>query len=511
MKIMKIIYIAALLVICSSVSMAQGIKLQVSPNVKLPNGFSATDKKTMETKLDSMLNLYVKLGSLMDVKKKKITDASSSDFYKLFSNDARLTKDYEEFIPVDVTDPRGYANAVFLYLTNDGIQFKIEKAELQEIIDDRDFYIVTVVIDKIMYTSLNGRRELKLSSGRFMEQTMKFDVSKRDIGRMKITEISRKCKGKECLASDSYVRILNITPSYGISLGNAALSDYWNQTHSESTLNIRSSNISLGVDFLTNGFNPAASKNKALFGLFGLRYNSQTLASGMANYIIDGKDKLILTAGTIPDTTNFHRLVNITKFEETTKLQSVSLPIGVAYRLKKGRQTALKINFTVNPGFVFGSSTNIKAQQKGDFDGIVDTWRILRTNASDLSKITNTDAFGPFDAGKDLDITTGAKGDIALKTNAKFSGLTLGAMVSPTFYYDFSDNDATWGIMAGIDVSYQFLSPINSSKNVAKISDEPFKYNYGYSGSLVQHFATSMPALNVAFRIGIYQKLTKQP
>jgi hypothetical protein len=62
-------------------------------------------------------------------------------------------------------------------------------------------------------------------------------------------------------------------------------------------------------------------------------------------------------------------------------------------------------------------------------------------------------------------------------------------------------------LMLGLDINYQILSYYKKDNT----STDILKYQYGYQGTLAQHFTKNLNTLNVGLRIGIYSKLEQQP
>ena len=489
------------------------LSLEQPSSARYPSDLKANDKIVILQKVDSVLNQYTRIGQLLDVKKKKVTDASASEFYKLFTPNAKIVKDYEENIPLDFADPKGYANSVYNFFTLQGLQFKVEKAVLESIDDDKSFYIVTVNIEKVMYSSLNGKREVKITSGRFLNQKMRFDILKTDLSRIKISEIARACKGRECLAADDYIRYLNFSPTFNIGLGAAPLSSYWKETHgAKSSLSIKPGlGFSMGADWVSNQFSPAKSVKKALFVTAGLRYQYQVVNTTLDKFSSEFATVSEADANGIKG--NFTRIVDSLYLKEKASFQIVKLPVGVSFRLTKGRKSAIHIAATVSPGFVFSASNEILVEgnnySKGTFDAKLT--KELRALESLAFKNPLGDDLKPFDVGYQLPLTSGEKGSSAAKVaDFKRSGFIMGVSLSPSYYYEFDDNDESWGVMAGIDINYQ-LSSLFKHNNVNAIADEPLKNSYGYKGSLAEYYATGTNPLSLGFRIGVYQKIQKQP
>jgi hypothetical protein len=511
--IIKLFYILTLCLLFTTTIDAQSVRVDVSSTSFAPS-LKPDEKVLIQQKLDSLMSQYAKVATLFDPQKKKVTDASASAFYKVFTPNAQLLKDYEEFTSSEKVDPKAYANKVFNFLLSEGVKFKIDGVTLKEVVEDnKDFYVAKLTMSKIMYSTVTARGESKTSTGRVLQLNLKVDIPKSDFARMKITEIFN---NKVIKQADDYVRYLNITPSFSKDLGNAPLTPYFTENHpTPTTLAINASAWTVGADFMTNKFSPASAKKKALFVGGGLRVQQQTFRNKLENFSLSIKDFSVQDSKGNEGT--YLRQVDSLNLSETSKFLSIQLPVGASYRFMKGRKSAVMLNFRLVPGFILSGSNTIAESQTAVYDGKLDgdVLRILEQQAFNTSKpaLEDIQKLKPFDVGKQT-ITTGAQGENLLESKEfGINRFSFAISISPSFYYDLRDDDTTWGIMGGIDINYQVTSPFKKLNDFTEsgAGSEPFVRSYGYKNALPSYYSSGVAPLSIGFRVGIYQKLQKRP
>ena len=524
---------------------AQYVRLEVLNKAPFPVMMKSVERKIVLNKVDSLIDLYAKWGGIFDPKKKKVTDEAASNFYRLFTLNARLTKDYEENIPTDFVDAKTYANAIFSFLVEQGFQFKIEKAYLESVIEDKDFYIASVNIEKTKYTMIDGRRKPKSTTGRFMEQRFRIDIPKKDFSKLKISEISRICKGKECLPADAYARYIGVSGGVKMGVLGAAPSTYFRDSHTVSSLKIRQDlSWSVGADWVSNNYLKSSATKKKLFLAAGFRFGQDVISSKLSNYTINAfQAEAIDPKITNPKDKQYIRAISNLDMVEKATFTNISLPIGASLRLIHKSQLNFFIDVRAVPILVLKGVNLIDGA--GTFNGFLPVsfttngpkdgrgFSLLRKSAVNPADgyaiILDPNKVKPFDVGGKVEIsdtkplvdvnrqisysdrTNYYDGSRVMKSSDfGFQKFVVAARLSPTVYYDFSTNDTSWGAMLGLDIDYQFTSYFNHNP-VTNFSREPLKYQYDYKGSLPQHFSEKMNALNVGIRVGIYQKLQRQP
>jgi hypothetical protein len=527
---------------------AQTVRLDIAIDAKYPVRMSKQERKLVERKVDSLVNLYAQWGTLIDPKYKKVTDAAATNFYKLFSTSALILRDYEENVGMEQTDPKSYANAVFSFLTLQGVQFKIEKAYIEEIFDDKGFYVVTVILEKALYTMVDGRRNAKTNTGRFMEQIMKIDVPKSDFSRLKITQVTKKCKGRDCLPADSYSKYTSayIGGTKGLGLTQFTLNSAFTDTNdSTRSLNIdEKSSWRLGFDWMSNSFLKSSSRNKNIFATVGLRFEQRKVETNLFNFNHYAFDAEALDANVASTEKKYKREVRDLYMTETATFTNLALPIGVSFRLNKklknvGKKVIFYLDLKAIPTLTLFAKNEIYG--RAYFNGFLNTaaagkppqytLSLLRKNTLNPNEnytiIGDQTKIRPFDIGglfqvKDSEPLIPINNEITYsnrdefydgsrRTSSKDFGttrFTLAAQFSPTVYYDFSENDSTFGLMFGIDINYQILS---FYKHNSENANDLLKYQYGYYGSLPNHFTDKLNLINMGVRVGVYKKISRQP
>jgi hypothetical protein len=541
MKNILLIFVS--LWLTASIFAQQTIHLDEEYTSKIPVLMRSNDRKAVKTKVDSILNLYVKWGSLIDPKKKKVTDEAATNFYRLFTSDAQLVKEYEENIPLDYTDPRGFANSIFIYFPASGFQFRIEKAYLTGIIDDKDYYIVSVTVEKAIYSIVDAKRRVRLSTGKFVEEEFKIDVPKSNFSKLKITQVRWLCTRKSCLPPDSELDYKSISAGYNMGVLKMQSSDYFKENHSESSFNSRQTmGWNIGADWTLNHFVPSNTKNKFLFLSIGLRAGQSQFKSAIGNYRLASfqtqtQDSLVTDLAL----KTYNRSVTNINLKETTMFSHVSAPIGLTYFFKREKRNKLSLSLKGVPMFVFYGKNSINGT--GTYNAFVNKnvggstktstgYSILRTlknyPAEGYSYIGDINQVKLFDVGGKLEVA-GSQSFIDINrdisysdrkeyyngtkkydaSNFGFQKFVMSIEFSPIFYHDFSENEESWGVFGGLDINYQLISFFNHN-TVSDVASEPLKFQYNYSGTLPNHYAKASNFLNVGFRIGIYKKILSQ-
>ena len=141
---------------------------------------------------------------------------------------------------------------------------------------------------------------------------------------------------------------------------------------------------------------------------------------------------------------------------------------------------------------------------RGIYDGIIlmqngqpSEFRFLREDAIKQELLQNPLGAGPYQVGGDLpliyDFESDYKGGVAFE-------------FSPRLYLDLTDDNPTWGLMIGFDLSFHptYL------KNGGDGSVHGLLYPESLPDrSLLEYYATDVSALTYGFRIGFYRKSVK--
>ena len=482
--------------------LALGLPLSGQVNLKTtaakyPPTLNAADQKKVVTSVQNLLNEYAEAATLLDATKRQVTSTSINRFRGLFNPTARVIKDYEEYIQGESVDIRTYTDQVFNRLLRQGLKVKIESAKLVEIkLDPAGYWVAFVELDKSFYNAATAGQEVKdISSGRFMKQMIQIDIKTNDLERAKIAGI--KCIGCSTAIVDDFVRYVG--PSIGIFTGsfNPSLSSFWNNNHASSSLSTSAEpGFSFGVDFLTNAFTSKGATKKNLFLTAGLRYSIYRMSTGVNDFAIAPYTEMTPGSIALP----YSRSARDISFEEKLNASVLEIPLGVAYRLKKGIKSDFLLGVKLIPSFVLSASGDIKGTGTYDAEISESMWRLLEEGATDMGQIDEATRFGPFQSGENLPISE--------NSDPSTAGFLLSAQISPTYYLHFSEEESSWSLLVGLDLNFHLGSFLAHDENV---SEDILKFNDDYSSSFLQHYTDGMSGVTFGLRIGLHHRLTSRP
>jgi len=495
----------------AQISMAQNVKLRNAASLRVDPSISQAQLKQIIKTVENTLNEYTAASKLIDLDQKRVTEKSIDRFNKLFTPNAKVVKDYAEFVPMELMSYRSYSREVYNMFKLKGVEYVIQSAELVEVKSTAlGFYEPIVMVNKKMYSYLTADGATKsIPSGRLERQKFRFDILKDDPTRANISRIDH---AVTLDPPDEYTRIFSVSAGVGSSSYSPSTSSYWDQAHRNSSLDVKGGiDFSIGAELVMDKFlSSKTSSNRPLAFSVGLRYASHQVKTELRSFSIEPFEQ---TAVQDTASNRYWRHVGPVTGDESIRFSTLEIPLGVAYKLMKKQTSMVFLHARFIPSFVIGGSGNLKGN--GFYDGILinedastsglntaSQMRILRMIATDQDKIKATNGWEPYKVGRDEQID--------LDADPELSGSTFAIQLSPTGYFNFSDDNPSWGVMIGLDLTYRFGSFIKHNP-VDSTLDNALKYTDDFEGSLMSYYTEKVSGFHYGVRIGLFQRLGIDP
>lgn len=498
-------YILCLGLSCTAL-LGWGQDLQLNPRegVFPPTSvLSDTDRAQVVATAEKLLNDYARAMTLIDETGGRVTPQSVNDFRALFNSNAQIDKDFEEYLRGEMVSPRTYADGIFNRLPGRGIQMQIRQVKIKRIEDDASgFWVVVLQLDKLRYNYVSSANRVKVDAGgKPIEQEMRIDVVKGKLDRAKIAKIIATEGGEpgtQRVVAD-YYRYFGPSLSLFSPSFTATTSDFWDSNHADALFEVEGQvGFSVGFDFLTNRINSRSSTGKNLFLSAGIHFYSYRINTRMEDFSISpGFADVANTA--IGGDLAYLRLVGPVDVEESLNFNVIKIPLGVGYRLLRTQRSALLVNLKVLPTLVLGSSGDLSGTGTYDAELPAASWRLLEMGAANPNLFDQEIGYGPLEAGpgKVIDGTA----------NPNPQGFGLGFQLSPLFYYDLSEDNSTWALLVGLDLTLQPGSFLQHDDATTDILTRPSDYET----SILQHYASDLSFLGIGLRIGLQHRLRSEP
>lgn len=477
---------------------AQAVKIDLNgpPTPKIAPGISPELRNQLIQSVEQKLNEYAELGSLLDKNQKRVTSVSIDRFRALFNAAAELPKDYLEFVPPLPVGLSEYCNDVFQRLETRGLQMTISSARLLEIIDDpTGFYVIRVAVDKSLYNYLSERGGPKISTGgRHFKQIFHFDILKTRPEEVKIANIM----GETRPPAAKYTRYFGPSLAVGLPLVQSTLSDNWNnRSASQGNLSINGGvSFAVGFDYMTSRLLPRSSPQKNLFASIGLHLATSSLSTKLENVSIG---EFSAVARIQSDTIAYQRSAQDIQAKEVLTVTSLTIPVGIAWRLKTSRKVDVFIAARLLPSFTLTDLGRLDGE--GAYVASIPDalWQSDRSNSVNPAQLDDPNKFGPLMIGqRSLEGTPGPN----------VVPFTLAVQLSPQAYIHLSDINPSWSLLVGLDLSYQFGSPIEYGDAE---SGNLFRFPDDYSGSILQRYTSSLSLFTPALRVGLLHRMVTKP
>ena len=511
MKIIRPLIIVFLLAGFAPLAIGQNLKLRNASDVVIDPSISQSDVATIRAAIEKALNEYAAAAKLVDPEKKRVNEQSIDRFSALFSPNARVVKDYAEYPPQELIPFKDYALDVFNQLQLKGVEVIVEKVELLELkADALGFYVPVVMVQKRFFNSLSADGKVNsIAMGKTEKQRITFDIYKDDLERANISKIDF---GEDVEPPEQYTRLFQISAGVGSATFSPGLSAYWDEAHSASSLDVSGGiNFSIGVEWMTDRFiTPKTAPSRKLAFSVGLRYASYQFTSELRDFGLEPFDA-VATSGT--NTARYRRLVDSISADEELRFGTIEIPLGVAFALRKTQRSLIYLHARLVPTLVLGASGDLTGT--GIYDGILynedptsngngtlSEFRILREMAADPNLLDEGMGFRPYQVGRNVGINESADPDL--------QGLAFAIQLSPTAYFNFSDDNPGWGLLIGLDLSYH-LGSFMKHDPVSSASDDALKFSDDFEGSILDYYADDLSGFSFGLRIGLFQRLGIDP
>jgi len=496
------------------------VKLETA-GVKLPAGVPLDTINKILRATELLLDRYNLQASLLDptTTPPTVTRQSVRAFNSLFIGNAKLFKDYAAN-PTDILMNAGdYADEVYYFLPNEGLAYEIKSALLTEIgYDSAGFYQPKIVLEKVMYNfvSTDGMTR-NLPNGKLYELTMLIDIPIEDLTRAKIGEI----KNNDDIGGifEDYERYMGIAAHGSFLQVSGTASSYYSDNaaalaaletpRSPGDISLSASPaFGLGFYWKSNRLAKASKKHKPLFLTAGAQASFFTIKTQLDQYSISNFEALAWGIGN--EKQDYTRIVDEVNTTQEDGLFLLDIPVGLSLRLKKTAHSAYFLNLQFVPQIAVVTSSSLSGTAR--YDGYISKthYRFLEEMATNPPWLNTppsdpNNPIGAYHVGNEVPLNYN---NTSLKT-----GLGYSIRLSPEAYFDRVNRNPLWGILVGLDLSFNLKSPIQHAEpdgqplafetNAVKSHEQD-----GLTDSIFQSMYKSSRFSNIGLRFGIYRKLS---
>lgn len=480
--------------LCSLQVHAQ-VKLQLAPDFVKGTELSEERFQELLSLTEAAVNNYATAGRIYDAGARRVTNESIKVFNDLFTPAAEIVKDYVEFPPRELVDFRDYSIEVFNMLSDKGVQFHLTSAELQSMnvrtLGSSTFYVPVVKATKVVYAYLDRYGVLKQStSGLSIDLLITFDIYAEDLSSAKIAKINH---GVSVKPADDYNRILAIYAMGGSSALNPSFSSYWADQHANSTMNLSGNfNWSIGVDYMNDRFISSKSNpNRSIGFSAGLRFSAIAMEADVPEYTTRTSLQTIQIDGT---EVLGERSVSTGNIRQSVNISTLSLPIGIDYKLRKTRTMIVAIHGRIVPSLLLGGNSSLSGTLLHE----------VYFPEYDLLFSDPNSGSGNWGAAADAGSRT-----FELESEPTLQNFVLGFELSPTAYFNFEDSKSSWGILVGADIGY-VPGSFFVHQPIEGIGNEPLSLSADLP-PLTSAYLNDLSSLFFGIRVGLFQRAVTQP
>ncbi len=435
----------------------QNVKAQrtmtiITDGAAISSEVSETTKSEIITVVKQVMNNYYNVASFWDPNNEVFDEEKYTTFISLFSGSARVYEDIANK-PTNI-EYAVYANNVFQFMQEEGVQFDIENAYLNSISkDESGFYVAELDIDKIVYVGLDKDNfPVKFGDGRRYKLNVKIDMPDYDLTSAKIQSITGQEAAKRVKTS-SYVAANFF---YGLGGFIVGAPNEFGGNFGELT---STSASTLGAQLL---FRKALNTKEALWWHFGVGAQQHSLATSFNNF-----DNSSLTAdqkaeseytkafknGASPQVYNVEdgkplqgvlTINGVDESLENINIITVDVPIGITMRLNRTFSSRIFFDISAVPSYSLSSSGKTKGNPTG----------VIIPNSKHFPSIDQIKA-SPDGEARLAKYNIGSDFNFEDNTVTTTSNFGLGIQLSPTYQYDISFN---YGIEIGFNLWYNVLS-----------------------------------------------------
>ncbi len=462
----------------------------------------ATKAQIIEVVQD-ILNRYYNIASFWDENNEAFDEDKYTAFISLFSGSARVYEDIADE-PTNI-EYSTYANNVYQYLQEEGVQFDLENAYLNSIDrDDSGFYFAELDIEKIVYVGLDKNNlPVKFGDGRRYALNVRVDMPDYDVTDAKIEAI----KGEEAAKRVATPAYLSANFHYGLGQYLNGTPNSIGETFGDLT---RTSASVLGGQLL---FRKALSSKENLWFHLGVGAQQHTFVTGFDNFNnsdLPGTERSqspflgALVNGATPqpyveengETLLGNVTINsITDAVERLNILTIDVPIGVTMRLNRTFSSRVFLDLSIVPSYSITSSGQSSGTPKGfiipdsEHFPSIEQIQAQSDGAERLADYTFSDADFAF-TDNDLSVT---------------NNFGLGVQLSPTYQYDISFN---YGVEIGINLWYNVLSitTFNDSQE-GYLKSEFGNGSFGTKTSILEDYYNGVNPFYASLKVGFFYKI----
>lgn len=486
-----------------------------------PKGMPLDTLKKVIAASEILLEKYNQYGTMRDTAG-RVTRNSVKLFNSLFAGNGKTFKDFAEYPSKNMIDAINYSDEVFYRLKTHGLVYKIISANLSDLrYDSAGYYQPTITIEKVLYNLVSKEgTELKKDGGIKKVLNIVIDIPTGDLNYARILRIEDGSDKPDPV--DDYQQYLGVGIHGGLMAAGAAKSNFYT-SNAAALAKLKKprlpgdismeTGMSFGAGFYwkTNRFvNAAKKKKKPLFLNAGLEASFLSVKTQLENYSIsDFPAKATFING---KKQSYLRIVDSVFATQKDALILLELPIGLSLRLKETKTIALFLNLQFVPQFAVVSSSSLVGSAR--YDGLIDdaNFRFLELEAVYQKWLTASPSdpdnpLGPYHIGKNVPLDFNGS---SLKT-----GLGYSFRLSPEAYFKPKKNNAIWGFMVGLDLSFNLKSVIQHTEPeglpLAFESNDVVGHDQdGMNQSILQRLYKDSKFSSIGLRLGIYRLLSRK-
>lgn len=449
------------------------------------------------------LNKYYNIASFWDENNETFDEGKYTEFISLFSGSARVYEDIAEE-PSNI-EYSVYANNVFQYLQEEGVQFLLENVYLNSIeVDESGFYVANLDMDKIVFVGLDeGNFPVKYGDGKRYTLNVKIDMPDYDVKAAKIQAIT----GEEAAKRIKTAGYLSGNFHYGLGSFIEGAANSIGQSFNGLT---DKSASTLGFQLF---YRKAFSERENLWFNIGVGAQQHTLLSKYDNFnnsilpgeetsrspftgaFVNGGDR---TPYVVENGETLLGSVTINEIEESSEsinVLTIDVPIGVSLRISRTFKSRAYIDLSIVPSYSITSSGSTSGRPVGVFIPNSEHFPSIENILAqpDGEERLSNYAF----SGEDFEYNVN---DITLANN-----FGLGVQLSPTYMYDISFR---YGIEVGVNLWYNALSLLSSNNsNEGYLKSEYGNQSFGTKSSILEDYYDGVSPFYASVKVGFFYKI----
>jgi hypothetical protein len=505
--IMKTIIKLSLSLVCL-IFFSSTITAQKTVNV-ITDGAAVSAEIPEQTKdeiidvIKEMLNRYYNIASFWDENNEAFDEEKYTEFISLFSGSARVYEDIADE-PTNI-EYSVYANNVFQYLQEEGVQFLLENVYLNSIeVDESGFYVANLDMDKIVFVGLDEDNfPVKFGDGKRYTLNVKIDMPDYDVKAAKIQAITGEEAAKR-IKTAGY-----LTGNFHYGLGSFIEGEANSIGQSFNGLTNKSSSV-LGFQLI---YRKALNQGEKIWLHAGIGAQQHTLSSNYDNFnnselpgsetsqspflgaFVNGEDRSPYVIENGQELLGSVTINRIDESSEVLTLLTIDVPIGVSFRVSRTFKSRAFIDLSIVPSYSLTSSGVSKGKPVGvtlpesvHFPSV----ETILAEPDGQERLDNYAFTGADFEYNDNDITAA-------------SNFGLGIQLSPTYMYDISFK---YGIEVGLNLWVNALSILASNDS----SNGYLKEKYGgdtfqTKTSILEDYYNGVMPYYASLKVGFFYKI----